>query len=159
MFIMSKFTVKAANADAEAVIEEFLDALEAMSIDRFLKVWHESGAQVMPLSPDFFPRRIEGREAIRSYYSRLPTYYKLIRLSNRVFHFTNDPNRVWVEFRCDIQIKATGKTCNSNYVCLFTLRDSRIVEYKEHSSPFTLLTPFFSSEVLSKNLSLSPKQS
>jgi len=31
MFIISKFTVKTANADAEAVIEEFLDALEAMS--------------------------------------------------------------------------------------------------------------------------------
>jgi len=31
MFIISKFTFKTANADAEAVIEEFLDALEAMS--------------------------------------------------------------------------------------------------------------------------------
>ena len=31
MFIISKFTVKTANADAEAVIEEFLEPLEAMS--------------------------------------------------------------------------------------------------------------------------------
>lgn len=34
MFIMSKFKVKIANADAEAVIEKCLDALEAMSIER-----------------------------------------------------------------------------------------------------------------------------
>ncbi|MGA2868560.1 MAG: hypothetical protein ABSF34_05300 [Verrucomicrobiota bacterium] len=40
---MSKFTVRIANADAEAVIEEFLDALEAMSVERFLNVWHENG--------------------------------------------------------------------------------------------------------------------
>jgi len=42
MFIMSKFTVKTANADAEAVVEEFLDArghergtvLECMALRR-----------------------------------------------------------------------------------------------------------------------------
>ena len=156
MFIMSKFTIKSANTDAEAVIEEFLDALEAMSIERFLNVWHDGGVQVMPLSPDFFPTRIEGKEAVRRYYGRLPTYYKLIRFSDRVFHFTNDPSRVWVEFRCEIQVKATGKSYNNNFVSLFTLRDARITEYKEYSSPFTLLTPFFSSEALRKNLSQQP---
>ena len=41
MFIMSKFTVKTANADAEAVIEEFLDALEAMNLERFLNIWQD----------------------------------------------------------------------------------------------------------------------
>ena len=156
MFIMSKFTVKAANADAEAVIGEFLDALETMSIERFMNVWHDNGIQVMPLSPDGFPARIEGKETIRLQYDRLPTYYKLIRFSDRVFHFTNDPKRVWVEFRGEIQIKATGKSYNPIFVCLFTLRGGRIIEYKEYSSPFTLLTPFFSSEALRKNFGKSP---
>jgi hypothetical protein len=56
MFIMSKFTVKTANADAEAVIEEFLDALEAMSIDRFLNVWHDRQAPPFPShGPHFKP--------------------------------------------------------------------------------------------------------
>lgn len=157
MFIMSKFTVKTANADAEAVIEEFLDALEVMSIERLLKVWHENGVQIMPYSPEGFPTRLEGKEAIRRQYCHLPTYYKSIRFPDRVFHFTNDPNRVWVESRSEIQIKATGKTYNNNFASLFTLHDARIIEYKEYSSPFTLLTPFSSSEVLRKNLSQPPK--
>ena len=78
MFIMSKFTVKAANADAEAVIEEFLDALEAMSMERFLKVWHDDGVQIMPYAPEGFPARLEGKEAIRQQYGSLPKDYKSI---------------------------------------------------------------------------------
>jgi ketosteroid isomerase-like protein len=158
MFIMSKFTVKTANADAEAVIEEFLDALEAMSVERFLNVWHADGVQIMPLSPDGFPARLEGKEAIRRQYWHLPTYYKFIRFPDRVYYFTNDPKRVWVEFRGEIQIMATGKSYNNNFVSLFTLRDGRIIEYKEYSSPFTLLTPFLGSEALRKNLSQAPKK-
>ena len=38
MFIMSKFTAKTTNADMSAVIKEFLDALEALSIKRFVNV-------------------------------------------------------------------------------------------------------------------------
>jgi ketosteroid isomerase-like protein len=80
-----------------------------------------------------------------------------MRFQDRVFHYTNDPNRVWVESRSEIQIKATGKTYNNNLASLFTLHDTRIIEYKEYSSPFTLLTPFLSSEALRKNLSQPPK--
>jgi hypothetical protein len=155
---MSRFTVKTANADAEAVIEEFLDALEAMSIERLLNVWHDDGVQITPFSPEGSPTRIEGKEAIRHQYGSLPTYYKFIRFTDRVFYFTNDLNRVWVEFRGEIQVGATGKSYNNNFVCLFTLRDGRIIEYKEYSSPFTLLTPFFISEAMSKNFGKSPKK-
>ena len=157
MFIMSKFTVKAANADAEAVIEEFLDALEAMSVERFLNVWHNDGVQIMPFSPDGFPTRLKSKEAIRRQYDCLPTYYKSIHFSDRVFYFTNDPSRVWVEFCGEIQIKTTGNSYKINFVSLFTLCDARIIEYKEYASPLTLLTPFLSSEALRKNLSQPPK--
>jgi ketosteroid isomerase-like protein len=158
MFIMSKFTVKAANADAEAVIEEFLDALEAMSIERFLNVWHEDGVQIMPLSPNGYPSRIEGKKAIRHQYNSVPTYYKSMRFQDRVFHFTNDPNRVWVEFRGEIQVKAADKSYNNTFVCLFTLCEGRIIEYKEYSSPFTLLNPLYRPEALRKNVDPSPIQ-
>ena len=141
---MSKFTVKTANAnaDAEAVIEEFLDALEARSIERLLNVWHENGVLIMPFSPEGFPTRIEGKEAIRHHYGGLPTNCKFMCFPDRAFHFTNDPNRVWVEFCGKIKIKATGKSYNNAHVCLFTLRDGRIIEYKEYSNPLILLNAF-----------------
>jgi hypothetical protein len=155
---MSKFTVKAANADAEAVIEEFLDALEAMSMERFLKVWHDDGVQIMPYAPEGFPARLEGKEAIRQQYGSLPKDYKSMRFPDRIFHFTNDPNRVWVEFRGEIQIKVTDKSYNSTYVCLFTLCDGRIIEYKEYFNPIIFLNAFGSTEALRKNFGKTSKK-
>jgi ketosteroid isomerase-like protein len=158
MFIMSKFTVRTANADAEAVIEEFLDALEAMSIERFLNVWHDDGVQIMPYAPEELPARFEGKEAIRRYFGDLLAKCKTVHIPSRVFHFTNDSNRVWVEFYGEIQIKATGKTCINTYVCLFTLRDGRIVEYKEYFNPLIYLNAFGGSKEQCRSLSKPPKK-
>ena len=79
-------------------------------------------------------------------------------IPERVFHFTNDPNRVWVEFRGQIEIKATGKSYGNTYVCLFTLRGGPVIEYKEYSNPLILLNALGSPEALSKNFSKSPKK-
>jgi ketosteroid isomerase-like protein len=142
MFIMSKFTIKATNADPRAVIEEFLDALETMNLERFLNVWHENGVQIMPLSPEGSPGRIEGKEAIRHHYSSLPAKYELMGFLDRVFYYTDDPNRVWVEFSGEIQANATGKSYHNTFACLFTLCDGQIIEYKEYSNPIVLLNTF-----------------
>jgi uncharacterized protein len=154
---MSKFTVKTANSDAETIIEEFLDALEAMNVERFINVWHKNGVQIMPYSPEGSPTQIEGKEAIRHQYSGLPTTYKFMRFPDRVFYFTNDPNRVWVEFRGEIQIKATGKSYNNTYACLFTLSDGQIFEYKEYCNPFILINSFGSYVALRKHFGTPPK--
>jgi ketosteroid isomerase-like protein len=158
MVFMSKFTVKVANADAEAVIEEFLDALEAMSVERFLKVWHDNGVQVMPYAAEGFPARLEGKVAIRRQYAILLAEYKSMRIPNRIFHFTNDLNRVWVELQSEIQIKATGKFYNNTYVCLFILRDGKIIEYKEYFNPLSLLNLFGNPDALRKCFGTSSKQ-
>jgi ketosteroid isomerase-like protein len=158
MFIMSKFTVKTANADAEAVIEEFLDALEAGNIGQILNVWHDNGVQVMPYSPEGFPTRLEGKAAISHKYGALVAEYKSMRIPDRVFHFTHDPNRIWVEYRSEIQIKATGQSYHNTYVCLFTLRDGRIIECKEYSNPIILLKAFGNSEIIRKNFGKAPKK-
>ena len=53
-------------------MEGFFAALEAMDIPRMLALWAEDGVQVMPFSPEGFPRRLEAREALRRQYSGLP---------------------------------------------------------------------------------------
>jgi ketosteroid isomerase-like protein len=158
MFIMSKFTVKIANAGAEVVIEEFLDALEAMCIERFLNVWHENGVQIMPYAPAGFPARLEGKEAIRGRYGILFEECNSMRIPDRVFHFTNEPNRVWVEFRGEIQIKATCKSFSNNYVCLFTVRDGKIIEYKEYFNPIIFLHAFSPPEAVRMKSDKLPKK-
>lgn len=158
MFIMSKFTIKAANADAEAVIEEFLDALEAMDTERLLNVWHDNGVQVTPFAPDGYSNRIEGKTAIHHQYIGLLMRYKSVSFPDRAFHFTNDSNRVWVEFRAKIEIKASGQSYNNTYVCLFTLRDGRIIEYKEYFNPINFLNAFGNHKGSRKKFGQRPKE-
>jgi ketosteroid isomerase-like protein len=81
-----------------------------------------------------------------------------MRIPDRVFHFTNDPNQVWVEYRGEIQIKATGKSYNNTYVCLFTLLNGQIIECKEYSNPIILLKAFGNPEILRKNFGKTPKK-
>jgi ketosteroid isomerase-like protein len=155
---MSKFTIKAANADSGAVIEEFLDALETMNIERFLNVWHDNGVHIMPYSPEGFPSRLEGKEAIRRQYDTVLTKYKSLHIPDRVYYFTNDPNRVWAEFCSEIQIKATGKSYHNSFVCLFTLCEGRIIEYKEYSNPIILLNVFGNPKKSAQKIGRSPEK-
>jgi hypothetical protein len=41
-------------------VEEFVDALEAMNIERFANIWHQDGVVILPFSPKGFPARIVG---------------------------------------------------------------------------------------------------
>jgi ketosteroid isomerase-like protein len=138
MFVMSKFTIKMANADAEAVIGEFFDSLEAMNIERFANVWHQDGVVILPFSNKGFPTRIGGIDKIRRQYGSFFMRCKLIRIGDRVFHFGADHTRVWAEFRSETEIKATGMLYSNSYVSQFTFREAKILEYMEYFRPFLL---------------------
>jgi uncharacterized protein len=138
MFVMSKFTKKNADADAEAVMEEFFDSLEAMNIERFANIWHKDGVVILPFPPKGFPARIEGIDKIRRQYGSFLMRCKLIRIGDRVFHFGSDHARVWAEFRGETTIKATGMIYSNSYVSQFIFREAKILEYMEYFSPFLL---------------------
>ncbi|HLL83927.1 MAG TPA: nuclear transport factor 2 family protein, partial [Longimicrobium sp.] len=58
-----------------AAIEEFFSGLEAMDVQRAVGAFAEDGVQVMPYSPEGFPKRLDGRAAILRQYSGLPENY------------------------------------------------------------------------------------
>lgn len=154
---MSKFTIKTANADAEAVVEEFFDSLEAMNIERFAKIWHQDGIVILPFSPKGFPTRIEGIEKIRRQYGSFLMRCKRMRIGDRVFHFSSDHARVWAEFRGEIEIKATGMLYSNSYVSQLILHEARILEYMEYFSPFLLLDSLGNNNKSGENSTASTK--
>lgn len=123
-----------------AVVEEFFAALEAMDVDRFLRVWAEDGVQVMPFSPPGFPQRLDGREAIANQYRSLPENYASMRFPREILA-TEDANRFLVRYTGSIELKAGGRYDNT-YVSLVTLEDGRIVEFVEYFNPIVLQNAF-----------------
>jgi ketosteroid isomerase-like protein len=124
------------------VVEEFFTRLESMNIDYWLELWDDSGVQEMPYSPSGFPKRLEGKSAIRQQYSSLPVNYHSMQFVNRIFHETSDPAVFIVEFKGVIDVKLTAKTYNNNYCGIFTVQNSKLVHYKEYFDPIILQTAF-----------------
>ncbi len=78
----------------------------------------------MPFSPQGFPTRLEGKDAVYRQYSSLPKNYTSMKFPNLVIYPMLDPNLVLAEYRGEIQIAATGKQYNNRYIRLFRLRDA-----------------------------------
>lgn len=124
------------------VIEEFFTRLESMNIDYWLELWNDSGVQEMPYSPAGFPKRLEGKAAIKQQYSSLPKNFHSMQFVNRVVHETSNPSIFIVEYRGIIDVKLTGKPYNNLYCGVFTIRDSKLVHFKEYFDPIILQTAF-----------------
>lgn len=126
------------------VVQTFYSLLEAKDIDSWIELWDAKGVQEMPFSPQGFPTRLEGKDAVYRQYSSLPKNYTSMKFPNLVIYPMLDPNLVLAEYRGEIQIAATGKQYNNRYIGLFRLRDGKIVLFKEYFNP-TILTESFGS--------------
>jgi ketosteroid isomerase-like protein len=126
--------------DGALVVERFFSALEEADVEAFLSIWADDGVQEMPYAPDGFPRRLEGKEAIRQQYSALPTNFRSMRFPREILPLA-DPDRFLVRYRGEIELRAGGRYDNT-YVGIFTLRDGRIVELVEYFDPIVLQRAF-----------------
>lgn len=123
-----------------AAIEQFFSGLEAMDVQRAVGAFAEDGVQVMPYSPEGFPKRLDGRAAILRQYSGLPENYTSMRFPREILA-TEDPERFVVRYTGEIALKAGGRYDNT-YVGLFTVRDGRIHEFVEFFDPIILQKAF-----------------
>jgi uncharacterized protein len=124
------------------VIEEFFTRLESMNIDYWLELWDDSGIQEMPYSPEGFPKRLEGKAAIKQQYSSLPKNYHSMRFVDRFVHETSDSAIFIVEYKGIIDVKLTGKSYNNLYCGFFTIHNSKLVYFKEYFDPIILQNAF-----------------
>lgn len=127
-------------SDAATVVETFFATLEAMDIGAFLEVWAEDGVQIMPFSPQGFPKRLEGKAAIHDQYRSLPENFASMRFP-RTFTATEVPGQILVRYTGEIELKQGGRYDNT-YVGLFTVRDGKIVEFVEYFDPIVLVQAF-----------------
>lgn len=144
----------ASRNDGKQTINEFLDALEAMDIERFLKVWAEDGRQIMPYSPDGFSRELNGKAAVRQQYGSLPVNFNFMRFRERQIHATDEPGVFWATYRGEIEIKATGGSYNNIYAGRYVVRDGKVQEFTEYFNPITMLTAFGDPQALQKNFNV-----
>ena len=114
----------------------FLEGLEAKDMDRVNALWAEDAVQEMPYSPDGFPKRVAGRDALIAHYAGWPENSGEADFTSRlVFHDTTDPEVVFAEYRGRAEIVPTGRTYEQTYGGLFHVADGEIHLFREYYDP------------------------
>lgn len=140
------------------IVREFFARLEAMDVDGFVGLWADDGVQEMPFAPEGFPKKLEGKEAIRRQYGGLPDAYTRMAFPDPAIYPMLEPNLVVAEYRGEIELK-TGGAYNNRYVGIFRLAaDGKVSRYAEYFDPIVLTRSFGGGEDLGQTFSL-PKES
>jgi ketosteroid isomerase-like protein len=126
--------------DNKAVIEKFFSGLEKLDIPSFLDAWADDGRQLMPLSPDNFPKELNGKAAIHNQYRGLPDAYSSMKFP-RKYSGTDIPDQIIVQYSGIIPLK-DGKEYNNNYVGIFRISNGKISQFTEYFDPFILQESF-----------------
>jgi hypothetical protein len=121
-------------------IERFFDRLEAMDIEGFLDCWADDGVQEMPFAPEWFPDRLDGREAIENQYGRLPDAYESMSFE-RTIRPLADPEWAVAEYVGSIELP-DGDHYDNTYVGLFHVVDGQVVLFREYFDPIVLSEVF-----------------
>jgi len=124
--------------DRVTVYERARELLLAHDMRGFADLWAEDGTMEFPFAPPGWPRRLEGREAVREYVRDYTDHIDLRAVVHETVHRTADPGVLIVEFAVDAVAVPTGRPLRIDYVAVITVRDGEIASYRDYWNPLLL---------------------
>jgi fermentation-respiration switch protein FrsA (DUF1100 family)/ketosteroid isomerase-like protein len=122
--------------EARETVEEFFISLERLDINRFMKIWSDDAAQLMPLAPADFPSLLRGKDAIYRQYKGLPENFTSMKFQREIFP-TVEPGKVIVSYEGIIPLKKGG-SYNNIYIGVFEVEEGKIKNFTEYFDPVIL---------------------
>ena len=124
-------------------VTDFLTALEDKDMNKFTELWAEDAVQDMPFSPQGFPKRVEGKNALIEHYAAWPEISGRANFTdNLVFHPMQDATMVFAEWHGDVEIIPTGRQYEQQYGGLFHVVDGKIELFREYYDPIVFKDAF-----------------
>lgn len=124
-----------------STVKELFRRLEAMDIDGWVDAWADDGILSLPFAPAGFPRRIEGKAAIREYCRGISELFRSMRFPDLEIHDMLDPERFFATYGVEVEL-TSGGTYDNLYAVLLVVRDGQIVELSEYYDPIRVLRAF-----------------
>ena len=103
----------------------------------FLDMLAEDAVMEFPFAPPGLPACLDGKAAIRNHVESLGGMLQIGSFSSPTIHRT--PSGFVLEFTCLGVGTQTGRAYNQEYVSVITLRDGRIVRYRDYWNPLHVL--------------------
>jgi uncharacterized protein len=126
-------------ASALEVQERHLALMLEKDMPGWIDLWADDGVFEFPFAPPGFPRRLEGKAAVRDYIKDYPDHIDLAAFHDVQVHQTVDPDVLVVEMRAEGRIVATDKPYAMSYIYVLTVRDGKIVAYRDYWNPLVAL--------------------
>ncbi len=108
-------------------------------VSAWLDMFAEDGAMEFPFAPDGYPKQVRGKAALAAYLAGFPHRFRIDRVVTFVVHPVADPNLAIVEFSVEGTAIPTGRPYHQSYVGIITLREGKIVNYRDYWNPLTSL--------------------
>jgi ketosteroid isomerase-like protein len=135
-------------ARALEVQERHLSLMLEKDMPGWIDLWAEDGVFEFPFAPPGFPRRLEGKAAVRDYITDYPNHIDLAAFHDVQVHPTVDPDVLIVEMSAEGRMVATGKPYVMSYIYVLTVRDGKIVGYRDYWNPLVALEALGGAEAL-----------
>ena len=113
----------------------------AGDFDGYVDLMHDEIVFEFPFAPPGRPKRVEGKADLRDYLGRYPGRVEFVRLLEMIVHQTVDPEVVVLEMSIEGRLKETGEPYEMAYISVVTVRDGRILRYRDYWNPLTAVTP------------------
>jgi uncharacterized protein len=138
----------ARRGSALEVQERHLALMLEKDMPGWIDLWADDGVFEFPFAPPGFPRRLEGKAAVGDYIKDYPDHIDLAAFHDVQVHETVDPDVLVVEMRAEGRIVATGKPYAMSYIYVLTVRDGKIVAYRDYWNPLVALEALGGAEAL-----------
>jgi hypothetical protein len=131
---------KQAKLDAAAIIGKFFQALIENDMEAWHDLWADDAVNEFPFAPPGYPRKLEGKPAIREYMKDFPKNINVISVPWIQIHETVNADVVVMESQIEGRAVATGNPYNLRYICVIEFKDGKIVRYVDYWNPLEAAT-------------------
>ena len=111
-----------------AAVRRYFDACAEADADAMVEPWVDDLVYRERFSDP--PRRIEGKQALRSYFSKAGTVYRMTLEITEV-HECLDPDKLVLEYESHGQVVTTGDAYENSYIGVYRFRDGRLWQVSE----------------------------
>jgi ketosteroid isomerase-like protein len=122
-----------------ALLRRHLDAINSWDFATMRDILHPDISLELPFVIEPFPKVTQGIDEVMAFMESVPEFAEAENLHDFEIHaFADDPNELVAEYRSDMTLKS-GREYRNSYVVRATVKDGKLIRFREHFDSIPLL--------------------
>jgi ketosteroid isomerase-like protein len=122
-----------------ALLRRYLEGLSTGDLGDLREILHPEISFELPFVAGDSPRVTKGFDDVVAYLRGLSGFVESMRLYDfRIHTFADDPNELVAEYRSDMTLRG-GRPYENTYITRATVRDGKLVLFREHFDPIAFV--------------------